>query len=287
MALEQEDYLLRGCRHLVVETDAKYLYGMLNNPGRMPNATVNRWVDYIRTNFFFTLVHRKGKGFGPDGLSRRKAYPGDDLSRKFDDGSDDKGEELTLVKETEEEEDPLPLEAFLEEIDSRTGFLQEVIDATPSFQLELEAGEANTRRKIYERRRLALKEDCPTEVKIFLNTVADQEESALDNTVEEEQPYDEQRRTEIAREQDIRIPLIKGWLASHKNKKEMENLSTKDAKFLRAVSHFWLDKDGRLYRRTGNELSPMPDKTASGYGATPRGNPYTVKIQERPLWPKG
>lgn len=69
MVLEEESYLLRGCRNLVIEMDAKYLFGMINNPGRMPNATINCWVDYIRTNFHFKLVHKKGKTFGPDGLS--------------------------------------------------------------------------------------------------------------------------------------------------------------------------------------------------------------------------
>jgi len=40
-ALEQEVYLLRGCRDFIVETDAKYLAGILNNPGKMPNAMIN------------------------------------------------------------------------------------------------------------------------------------------------------------------------------------------------------------------------------------------------------
>ncbi|KAF9440518.1 hypothetical protein P691DRAFT_687422 [Macrolepiota fuliginosa MF-IS2] len=66
MALKQEVYLLRGCQNLVMQTDAKYLFGMLNNPGKLPNMTVNHWVDYIHTNFHFTLVHKKGKNFGPD-----------------------------------------------------------------------------------------------------------------------------------------------------------------------------------------------------------------------------
>jgi len=63
-ALEQEIYLFRGCRNFIVKTDVKYLMGMLNNLGKMPNATINRWVDYIRTNFFFEIVHKKGKMFG-------------------------------------------------------------------------------------------------------------------------------------------------------------------------------------------------------------------------------
>ena len=39
--LEQEAYLLKGCRNFIVETDTKYLAGMLNNPGKMPNVTIN------------------------------------------------------------------------------------------------------------------------------------------------------------------------------------------------------------------------------------------------------
>ena len=70
-ALEQEVYLFQGCRDFIVETDAKYLAGMLNNPGKMPNVTINRWVDYIRTNFFFELVHKKEKTFRPDRLEKK------------------------------------------------------------------------------------------------------------------------------------------------------------------------------------------------------------------------
>jgi len=87
-ALEQEIYLFKGCRNLIVETDAKYLMGILNNPGKMPNATINHWVDYIQTNFFFEVVHKKGRTFGPDRLSRRKWYPGDLKLEEFKDGMD-------------------------------------------------------------------------------------------------------------------------------------------------------------------------------------------------------
>ncbi|KAF7777764.1 hypothetical protein Agabi119p4_3836 [Agaricus bisporus var. burnettii] len=253
MALEEENYLLRGCRNLVVETDAKYLYGMLNNPGRMPNATVNRWVDYIRTNFFFILMHRKGKDFGPDGLSRRRAYPGDKFARNFDDGSDDEGEEFVLVKGNPEDEDPLPLEEFIDEIDTRTGFLQQVVKDSPELQLELEATKAVVRQEIRERRLLATRQDYPESVKVFITTVADQEEAALDSEDLPEAPYDEGRRTASAREQDARLPKIKDWLERKpKNSVAEKELSQSDAKFIRAASHFWLSKDGRLYRKTGN-----------------------------------
>ncbi|KNZ76602.1 hypothetical protein J132_09346 [Termitomyces sp. J132] len=41
-ALQANKYWLVGCRKLVVETDAKYLKGMLSNPGVGPNATIMR-----------------------------------------------------------------------------------------------------------------------------------------------------------------------------------------------------------------------------------------------------
>jgi len=73
--------------------------GILNNPGKMPNATINRYVDYIHINFFFEIVHKKGKTFGPDGLSRRKWYPGDPSPEKFTDGTDNGAEDIVLRKD--------------------------------------------------------------------------------------------------------------------------------------------------------------------------------------------
>ena len=46
-ALEVNEYLLIGCRKLVVETDASYIHGMLNHPEMGPNATINRWIKKI------------------------------------------------------------------------------------------------------------------------------------------------------------------------------------------------------------------------------------------------
>lgn len=167
MVLEEETYLLTGCRNLVVETDAKYLFGMLNNPGRLPNATINRWVDYIRTNFHFELVHKKGKTFGPDGLSRRPWYPGDPLERKFDDGSEDDGDDFELIKANPDDEDPLELEEFYDEIDNRTGYLQEVMSFSLGFQEQLANAKAATLEDIKARRMIASKGEYPEQVCAF------------------------------------------------------------------------------------------------------------------------
>ena len=64
--LEQEIHLFRGCRNFIMEINVKYLIDMLNNPGKISNTTINRWVNYICTNFFFEIVYKKGKTFGPE-----------------------------------------------------------------------------------------------------------------------------------------------------------------------------------------------------------------------------
>ena len=90
--------------------------GMLNNPGKMLNATINRWVDYIRTHFFFEIVHKKEKTFGLDGLSKRKQYPGDLQEEDFKDGTDAGAGDIVMRKEDPTSSDPLELEEFYEDV---------------------------------------------------------------------------------------------------------------------------------------------------------------------------
>ena len=60
-----------GVKNLIVEVDAKYIKGMINNPDMQPNATINRWIAGILL-FEFKLVHVPGiRHGGRDGLSRR------------------------------------------------------------------------------------------------------------------------------------------------------------------------------------------------------------------------
>ena len=59
-----------------METDARYIKGMLSNPDIQPSASINRWILSILT-FHFDLVHVKGTFHGPDRLSRHPRQPGD------------------------------------------------------------------------------------------------------------------------------------------------------------------------------------------------------------------
>ena len=60
-----------GAPRLIVEVDAKYIKGMLNEPELQPNAVINRWIQGILL-YDFELLHVSATKFkGPDALSRR------------------------------------------------------------------------------------------------------------------------------------------------------------------------------------------------------------------------
>jgi hypothetical protein len=86
-ALRELRLYLTGVRNLVVEVDARYIKGMLNNPDIVPSASINRWIVAILT-FHFELVHVAGSNHGPDGLSRRPPQQ-DDEEQNGEDGFDD------------------------------------------------------------------------------------------------------------------------------------------------------------------------------------------------------
>ena len=70
-ALRDTRIYIMNVRKLIVEVDAKYIKGMINNPDIQPNATINRWIAGILL-FDFELVHvPAARHAGPDGLSRR------------------------------------------------------------------------------------------------------------------------------------------------------------------------------------------------------------------------
>jgi RNase H-like domain found in reverse transcriptase len=122
-ALAANEYLLIGCRKLIVETDAKYIHGMLNHPEMGPNATINRWIEKILM-YHFEIRHVAGKTFGPDGLSRREAQPGDE-EYPID---DDIGEIYPAPKTVVTDGAPalLEFEDFKGQIDSRGGYVQKL-----------------------------------------------------------------------------------------------------------------------------------------------------------------
>lgn len=71
-ALRDVRVYIIAVRRLVVEVDARYIKGMINNPDVQPNASINRWIAGILL-FDFELRHVPAKDHtAADGLSRRR-----------------------------------------------------------------------------------------------------------------------------------------------------------------------------------------------------------------------
>ena len=86
-AVKDVKMFIIGVLNLVIEVDAKYIKGMINNPDVIPSAAANRWIAYLLL-FTFSLRHIPGKDHAaPDGLSRRPRAPEDPDQEDDDDES--------------------------------------------------------------------------------------------------------------------------------------------------------------------------------------------------------
>ncbi|ESK81932.1 hypothetical protein Moror_15417 [Moniliophthora roreri MCA 2997] len=141
MALEATYYTTYSYRELIVETDANYIKGMLNNPSAGPNATINCWIEAIR-KYHFELVHIKGIKHGPDGLLRPLPEGATTMQppENEEDYLDNDDEEPVKFKMEEDETDPpYSFEDFREEIDTRGGYYLERAMCVEDFTQDLEA----------------------------------------------------------------------------------------------------------------------------------------------------
>lgn len=272
-ALEDNRMLLIGCRKLVVETDAKYIDGMLRNPDMMPNATINRWIEEILL-FHFTLRHKAGKTFGPDGLSRRKHYPGDEEPRV-----PSENEETWILPPTEvfDETKALPIEVseFNRQIDTRGGYTQS-IPVCPQLALiqtfvhrivERSGTMEDAAMSLDEFQQELAKADDLREAEkslwdswgdTHLPTCADIDQANLKQFVSvlvlpEEStigPYQEEHRSLTGKRQDKQLSAVVTWLKNKSRYPEALNDEEKQ-KFERFTRRFFLF-EGRLYLRSYN-----------------------------------
>jgi hypothetical protein len=246
-ALRMNKKWLFGIRKLIVETDAKYIKGMLENPDMMPNATINRWIDEISL-YQFILRHKAGATFGPDGLSRRPVHDDDE---PFEPCSDDEDFDVELPKfEVADPSEPQPLDIseFVDQIDSRGGYFQGIATNLDDFIQELkDAGFSRTKEKESLTTNLSkLESNLPNEQVQFVQQLV----ANLSSPIEENEkilPYFEEHRSKGALDQDDLMQYIEKSLRD-KNYKPM-GLSDKHLKRLPSLTKRFLLYKGRVYRR--------------------------------------
>ena len=241
VALQHCENWLLGSRKLVVETDAKFLKGMLDNAGKGPNATINRWIEEILM-FHFKLRHVRGATFPVDGLSRKAPSAGDIPMPARENEFIDHG---PLRFENTENGDPEMEDfvSFKSIIDTRGGYYQHLATHYTDIETDARIARENDREWVEEQRRLA--EDGTYHV--FAAGVIEDLERYYDPKIVEPYPLD--HRTKVGIEQDDRLPKLKIWLKDPTSVYS-RNSSEKDLlAFRRWGKYFFLDKEGRLYRR--------------------------------------
>jgi hypothetical protein len=240
---------LIGARKLIIETDAKYIKGMLQNPDMMPNATINRWIDEISL-FHFVLRHKAGKTFGPDGLSRRPVQPGDAKTDPCDGEAEGEPEPLRIEIVDPEEPQPRPIEEFVDQIDTRGGYFYDIAESLEDFDEELSMadGQRDYEKNSLQKSLLNARPHLPEEqVQYVQQLVEILDLGSEDGPTNPDTHYDEEHRSVGAKRQDELMPSIKTWL----NDKDYrpEGFSDKELERLRRLGNRFLLYKERVYRR--------------------------------------
>ena len=248
-ALRLNKRWLFGVRRLIVETDAKYIKGMLENPDMMPTATINRWIDEILM-YHFTLRHKAGATFGPDGLSRRTAQDDDPSYEPCSDDEEDTVELPTFEVADATEPPPLPIEDFVDKIDSRRGYYQGIANSIDDFKSELEKADLQRHDEIevLQSKLQTAQEGLPTEHVQFVQRLVDALALPLqDDSEAKEKYYDESHRSVGAIQQDEWMQHIAEWLRDRNHKPR--GFTDKQLERLQRLGNRFLLFEGRIYRR--------------------------------------
>src|ERR1700753_1209587 len=259
-ALEHMQYWLLGCRRLVVETDAMYIKGMLDNPCMGPNATINRWSEQILM-FHFKLRHVRGLTFSPDGLSRRKPQPGDEVHPNPEEGLDEYHSPEAHKDWDYEIPQPYGFDEFKHSIDTRGGYFlggygeEETPSADELFsQFSDQCWESYTEGEVLKRMVVQAYKVEKCEMPAFLVEETRPAEPLLPPMhfkldPEKRENYPEERRTAAAVRQDERLLDLRQWLKNPRVRPE--GYSDKEyAKLVKLSRVHYLGKDGSLFRRS-------------------------------------
>ena len=251
-ALHFMRYWLLGCRKLVVETDAKYLKGMLNNPDAAPNATINRWIETILM-YHFTLRHKSGKTFGPDGLSRRDRYPGDPVHETPIEFQDEIAGPPDFEYAEGEQDEPLDIEEFKDQIDNRGGYLQGV--ARSYLDIQEECSREKEKNRVVREGNLATYKSYfvsqgmkPETASVFAEMILPEEKYLEKEHMDDLGEYPVFARNQSNIRADERLKLVRKWLDEPFTRPEGMN----DKEYLhliRFARQFFVSKEGKMYKR--------------------------------------
>lgn len=245
-ALRLNKQLLFGVRKLIVETDAKYIKGMLQNPDMMPTSTINRWIDEISL-FQFTLRHKAGATFGPDGLSRRSLQEGDPTYEPCSDDEEEVSGQIEFEIADATEPQPLEIEEFVDQIDTRHGFLYNVAKSIDDLSQELTRADVVRTQELNVLQSYLKKTEGTSVIVQLVQAISALAMPPLDNENTKEQPYREEHRSPGALKQDELMSHIESLLLD-KNYRPKSMEENEYQRLLRLKNRFLIYKK-KIYRR--------------------------------------
>ena len=253
-ALDACKHWLIGARKLIVETDASYIKGMLENPDMMPNATINRWIDNIKL-FHFTLRHKNGATFGPDGLSRRPPQSEDEVYPNPFEADEDPGGPPEVVIADPAEPGPIPIEEFRDNIDPRGGYFHGLATDIQDFETDLEAEMKKDGKRVLTFSESDSNKKDENYAQLVNQALAPNLEER--DSDDKREIYDQSHRSKAAIDSDKAIPALIKWLKDPREDPEQCKSLTELKKFKRWARKFFLNKKGRLYRRASNSTHKL------------------------------
>jgi len=295
---ENEPYLIMA-RPLVVEMDAKYVKGMLQNPGAAPNATINRWIEHVH-KYSFDLVHVAGKAFAlADGLSRRPRQPKDSPRVEFEDLQDiDTGEGITYSKKYTTDPDPLEFDEFKYEIDTRGGYLQQITNPTSmgtDEPFEAFAIDVYDRFALTNAESERFIEQCHGSSTVDILEISTEQATDLLIDDQETEDYTLVPRSAQAQKLDAWIPNVIAWLRNPETPLDLIDIKDHDG-FERFAAKFMMSTDGRLFRREDgqghHQLYIEPDRRMAilrgAHDANGHRGAYATRVfaSKRFWWPE-
>ena len=196
----------------------------------------------------------------------------------------------------------MDIHEFLNEIDSRKGYLTSLADNLPRLALSVSdfttdlqdaIDEQNTINKIVTVAKMA-RGDKVVEAFAMKQVLVLPPE--IDEGWQKDHPYDEGHRSEEAKDLDDRIPLIEEWLRDPDTPVTATMTKSELASFSKTAMKFFVDEEGRLYRRASegssqHKLYVPKDKRmwmlSAGHNALGHKGMFATKalIEKRFWWP--
>jgi len=144
-------------------------------------------------------------------------------------------EDIVIRKEDLKSLDPLELEKFYKEIDSREEFYHKSIEKEPLLELERnlvkDSRGGNSIKKTRD---------------IFLETASEEPRQDLESSCKK---YNDDRKSDYVKRANKRIKQIRELLAT-KSKRTFEKLIAEQASLIRVASYYWSNEgNGKLYKK--------------------------------------